>query len=162
MLSGKEAHAKRCTFIHTGRANANKSSMLRSMTAERSILLIDDDGVLRDLYRVKFKRAGFSTLEAGNGQEAITLLAKGAKPDAILLDLIMPVMDGIAFLQEAKHKALTLPPLIVFTSQEGDIDKVKAFAFGANQFVQKATATPKMILEKVEMLLQQKQAAQAL
>src|SRR3989344_3343738 len=123
------------------------------MENERTILIIDDDVVLAELYRVKFVRAGFKVLLASGGEKAMEMLKSGTKPDMILLDVIMPHMDGFAFLQEAKHKELHLPPIIVLTSQQDDIDKMKAFALGADHFVQKATATPKEILEKIETML---------
>ena len=130
--------------------------MVRAMKNERTILIIDDDAVLVELYRVKFVRAGFAVLQAENGAKAIELLKSGIRPSVILLDLLMPNMDGFAFIQEAKHKGISLPPLIVFTSQEDDIHKVKSFALGATQFVQKASATPAEILEKIQLLLDEK------
>ncbi len=132
------------------------------MVRERTILLVDDDAVLAELYRVKFARAGFQVLLASDGQKAIDVLIQGARPDIILLDIVMPHMDGFGFLQEAKHKELRLPPVIVLTSQQDDIDKIKAFAFGANHFVQKATATPKDVLQTIEVVLAEKEKANAL
>lgn len=129
------------------------------MENERTILIIDDDAVLAELYRVKFARAGFQVLLATNGEKAIEVLKGGARPNIIVLDVIMPHMDGFAFLQEAKHKGLHLPPVIVLTNQEGDVGKVKAFAFGAIHFAQKATATPKEVLEKIESILKEKRTA---
>ena len=85
------------------------------------------------------------------------MLKSGTKPDMILLDVIMPHMDGFEFIQEAKHKELHLPPIIVLTSQQDDIDKMKAFALGADHFVSKAVATPKEILEKIGAMLQKKE-----
>src|SRR4051812_6328697 len=118
------------------------------MADKRTALLIDDDAVLAELYRVKFEKAGFVVRMAENAGKAIELLKGGLKPDIVLLDIIMPGMDGFGFMQEAKHKELPLPPVIVFTSQEDDVDKMKAFAYGATHFVQKATATPKDVLAK--------------
>src|SRR3989338_9265771 len=109
----------------------------------KTILIIDDDAVLSELYRVKFVRAGFTVLQAESGTKAIEILRGSVQPAVILLDLLMPNMDGFAFIQEARHKGLHLPPLIVFTSQGGDIHKMKSFALGAAHFVQKANATPK-------------------
>jgi len=129
------------------------------MDTPRTALIIDDDAVLTELYRVKLARAGFQVLLASDGAKAIALLSSGAKPDIILLDVVMPTMDGFAFLQEAKHKDIHLPPLIMFTSQQDDIDKMKSFALGATEFVQKATATPKEVLEKIELLLGNKKTS---
>lgn len=129
------------------------------MVQTRTILLIDDDAVLSELYRMKLTRAGFTVLLASDGEKAIEILKGGALPDIIILDVIMPHMDGFAFLQEAKHKELALPPVIVLTSQGDDVDKMKSFAFGATQFVHKATATPKDILEKIEAILRDQKTA---
>ena len=121
----------------------------------KTALMIDDDAVLRELYRAKFEKAGFTFLIAEDGKKGIEALVGGAKPDVILLDVMMPNMNGFEFMQEAKHKEIPLPPIIVFTSQEGDIDKMKAFAYGATYFVQKATATPWDVLQKAEAFLKQ-------
>jgi len=126
---------------------------------QKTILIIDDDAVLAELYRVKFVRAGFTVLQAESGAKAMEILKSGVRPSVILLDLLMPNMDGFAFIQEAKHKGIPLPPLIVFTSQEDDIHKVKSFALGATQFVQKASATPGEIIEKIQLLLDEKKAS---
>jgi len=122
--------------------------------ASRTILLVDDDAVLCEMYRVKFEQAGFRVTVSHDGAHALELLKSGLKPDLILLDLIMPGTDGYAFLRELKNKHLAPCPIVVLTNQQEDVDKEEAFALGASHYIVKASATPKEILDHIVEILQ--------
>ena len=128
------------------------------MVEPETILLIDDDAVLSDLYRVKFERAGFRVIVRHNAATTLEELRGGLQPALIVLDLAMPGMDGFSFLQEVQRTGLHLPPVIVLTNQNTDIDKEKAFALGANNYIVKASATPKEILERIVEILRTQDA----
>ena len=127
------------------------------MAASRTILLIDDDSVLTELYRAKFEGAGYAVVICHNGKKGFDALRNGLQPDVIVLDLMMPVMDGLTFLQEAAYK-LRLPPVIVMTSQEEDAKKLDALLHGAHAYVIKARVTPKDLLEEIRLLLMSKES----
>jgi CheY-like chemotaxis protein len=78
------------------------------LAARARVLVVEDEADLRDLLAQWLEVKGYEVLEAGDGQDAITLLEAGAEPDVILLDLTMPRMDGWTFLQwlrsEPKHR----------------------------------------------------------
>ena len=131
------------------------------MVTARSVLIVDDDTVLSDLYRVKFEGAGYKVSVAHNGQDGIGILSSGIKPDVILLDVMMPVMTGFEFLQEAQHKGIELPLVIMLTNQQEEVDKMRSFAYGADHFIQKAIVTPKDVLAKVEDMLQKSTGSKA-
>ncbi len=122
------------------------------MSEVKTILIVDDDAVLADLYRVKFERAGYAVVTCRNGREAFDTLAGGLKPIVIILDLIMPEVDGLTFLQEASYK-LRLPPVIVMTSEESDVAKLEVHMRGAHAYLIKAKVSPADVLEQIKYML---------
>lgn len=128
------------------------------MAASHTILLIDDDTALCELYRVKFERAGFRVVIYGDAAAALEALKGDLHPDLIVLDIILPGMDGFAFLRGAKQASLHLPPVIVLTNQDTDVVKEEAFALGANNYIAKASETPKEILEHIIEILRTQEA----
>ncbi len=109
--------------------------------------------MLSEMYGARFKSEGFEVLTAADG-EAGLIVAKEAKPDIILLDVIMPKLDGFGALQQIKADAsLSAIPIIMLTNlgQEEDIKKGKEL--GANDYFIKANQTPSQIVEKVQALL---------
>ena len=122
------------------------------MRKKDTILIIDDDEHLSSLYRVKFEKEGFAVIYCRNGQEGFDALRNGLRPAAIVLDLIMPVMDGLTFLREASYK-LHLPPVIVMTSEEEDVKKLDAVLHGAHLYLSKASVTPKGVVDEIRKIL---------
>ena len=83
----------------------------------RSILLVDDDEALRDVLTEALIDEGFTVSSSANGLEALTTLRAGLRPDVILLDLMMPIMDGWAFREEqSRDPALASIPVVVVTA----------------------------------------------
>jgi CheY-like chemotaxis protein len=82
------------------------------------VLVVDDDLDIRNTVASILEDEGYQVVKAGNGQEALTYLSSGAPhPDLILLDMMMPVMDGRAFQQEQqKRPALAAIPVVTFTA----------------------------------------------
>ena len=87
------------------------------------IVLIEDDAGIREILSLTLEMEGYSTQTARNGKEGLALLANGERPDLILLDLMMPVMDGWSFLKarEADHNIASIP--VVILSAYGDSTK---------------------------------------
>jgi CheY-like chemotaxis protein len=85
------------------------------MDRNQVVLLVDDDAGLREIISILLQTTGFGVLQAANGVEALELL-KSVKPDLILLDLSMPVMDGFEFRQlQLRDPATAAIPVIVLT-----------------------------------------------
>jgi DNA-binding response OmpR family regulator len=120
------------------------------------ILLIEDDQMLLDMYTLKFSEAGYEVFKAGTGKLGYEI-AKKNKPDVILLDIILPQMDGFMVMENLKKDAVTKKiPVFFLTNlkQENDVEKGKEL--GAIDYLVKAMLTPTQILEKVEKYLKSK------
>ena len=117
------------------------------------ILTIEDDKFLRELIKRKLQEVGFEAMSASNGEEGLALV-KEENPNLILLDLIMPGMDGFATLKELqKDPLLASIPVIILSNlgQQDDIDKAKQL--GAVDFLVKAHFTPNEIIDKINKIL---------
>ena len=116
--------------------------------AKRNILLIEDDPIILRMYSTKLKNSGYEVREAVDGQEAIEIL-NSFKPDVILLDLMLPKLDGFGFLQKAKP-VLGNTPVIILTNFSQDTDKNKARELGAVDFLVKADITPQDVVNTIQ------------
>jgi len=117
------------------------------------ILLVEDDKALIEMYAIKFKEEGFNLLMAEDGLAGLEL-AKKESPDVVLLDVMLPKMDGFAILTELKKDPKTQKIAVLMLSnlgQQSDIEKGKKL--GASDYVVKASMTPKEVVEKVKSYL---------
>lgn len=114
------------------------------------VLIIDDSRFARLKLAKPIAEAGFEVLEAGNGLEGLDLTRK-EKPDCILCDLLMPVMDGYAFLENIKKDGITIP-VLVLTSDIQDKTRKKALELGAADLINKP---PKYsdVIEKLKSVI---------
>jgi CheY-like chemotaxis protein len=117
----------------------------------KQILVIDDDPTLRRLISFGLRRAGYQTLTADNGAVAMEILAR-QKVDLVLVDLMMPVVDGLRFLRWLRQEAKVETPALVFTSHDGAEITDKALASGATDLVNKPVQLPEL-LAKVARLI---------
>lgn len=121
---------------------------------KKKILIVDDDRFLLDMYSVKFHENGFDVVSAMGGEEALGKIKEGGLPDVILLDLVMPNIDGFEVLERLKADAnATRVPAIVLTNlgEASDIDR--AMKLGATGYIVKASCTPSEVVEKVNATL---------
>lgn len=121
--------------------------------AYKKIMVIEDEDSLRSLYTEILQLEGFEVRGAENGQVALTLLPQFF-PDLILLDLMMPVMNGKEFLRAmSESESLKNIPVIVLTNA-GDIDSMNEVKFYPNTktFLIKASVTPQDIVNNVKTL----------
>jgi CheY-like chemotaxis protein len=100
------------------------------------ILIIDDEEDIREALRDVFEGEGCAVSTATNGREAIQLLQKGEKPDVILLDLMMPVMNGTEFVQHQRldSKITTIPVILMSADSQ---TRQKALALGVQGHLRK-------------------------
>jgi DNA-binding response OmpR family regulator len=116
-------------------------------------MIVEDDSFVMDIYKTKLTQEGFTVVEAENGMEAIKKL-KTAKPDLMLLDIIMPYMDGLEVLKKIKENDETKNiPVILLTnlSQKEEVDK--GMQLGAKDYLIKSHFTPSEVLEKIKICL---------
>ena len=125
--------------------------------SKKALFLIDDDPSIIKVYTEKFAlHPHFTVQSATNGKEGLEKLAKFI-PDLILLDIMMPKLDGFDVLEELKKdERLKKVPVIMLTNLGDSTDKAEALKKGADDYLVKALHTPKEIVEKVEALLKVK------
>lgn len=99
------------------------------------ILLVDDDSDIRELMRLYIAAEGLEVIEAGNGKEAIEMLKNGSV-NLVVLDIMMPYMDGWELCREIRRRLPDLPLLMV-TAKGESADKVKGFHLGTDDYVVK-------------------------
>ncbi len=120
------------------------------------LLLVEDEKMLADMYTTKFVMEGFDAQKAYDGQAGVDL-AKTFIPDIILLDVIMPKLDGFAALKMLKDNASTKNiPVILLTNLGQDEDVKKGKQLGAVDYFVKANHTPAEVVVKVRQVLGQK------
>lgn len=119
--------------------------------AKRKIIIAEDDTVLRDLYLRKFSTDMYDVRTASNGQEALDLIAKD-KPELLLLDINMPVLDGFGVLEKLP-KAERSFPIVMLTNFEDQANRDRGAALGIDDYFVKKDMTIKSLLTMVEGLL---------
>ncbi|MFA6422635.1 MAG: response regulator [Candidatus Buchananbacteria bacterium] len=118
-----------------------------------SILIVEDDVFLSDLYKTKMELEGFKVFVAYDGEKGFEVAKKNV-PDIILLDLILPKMNGFQALEKIKNNASTKEiPVIILTnlSQKADVDK--GLKMGAKDFLIKAHFMPSEVVEKIKKII---------
>lgn len=126
------------------------------MTKIAKVLIVEDDVDLNSAYQLILGSAGHEVSSAENGKRALDVIKKTGDPDIILLDLRMPVMDGIEFLKcydAPKHSDTTI---VVFSNYDAQKEVDEAYQLGAHRYVLKARAAPKELLRIVEDVLEEK------
>ena len=123
------------------------------MISQKQILIVEDNELNRAMLR-EILSDEYQVLEAENGQEALDVLKQYKESVAlILLDVMMPVMDGYSFLDRVKaDDELALIPVIVMTQSDREADEVAALAHGATDFVPKPYR-PRVILHRIASII---------
>ncbi len=101
---------------------------------KKLILIVDDEPAIIRLVRAKLQADGYAVLTADRGEEALALLEQD-RPDLVILDLMMPGMDGHETLRRLRSR--TQIPVIMLTARAGDADKLKGLQSGADDYVTK-------------------------
>ena len=127
--------------------------------AKRKILIVDDDGFLLDMYAFKFSQNNFEVHTALGGPQAIEKLKEGLKPDIILMDIIMPEMDGFEMFEKINSEKLSENSAKIILSNNGkkeDIDR--GMSLGAAGYIIKVNATPLEVINNVLKILSDKES----
>lgn len=125
------------------------------MTAKESykILIVEDDEFLADIYKTKFELEGFKVLLATDGEKGLKAI-QSKKPDLVLLDILLPKMDGFAILQTIKKDPeIKNIPVILLTNLGQKEDVQKGLDLGAVDYLIKAHFNPAETVEKVKKIL---------
>ncbi len=114
------------------------------------ILIVDDDKFLLSMYSMKFTREGMEVTAIPSPTEALDKLRTGFAPDVVILDVVMPEMDGIELLAKIREEKLAPDAVVVILSNQGqpsDIDRAKAY--GISGYIVKATTIPSEVLREI-------------
>lgn len=119
----------------------------------KSILLVDDDLTLREMYSERLKAEGFVVEMAMDGEEALSK-ATEMHPNIILLDIMMPKINGLDVLKKLREQEETKAiPVIVLTALIQDREKMESITRGADDYVVKSETMPGEVIQKVKDLL---------
>ena len=121
-------------------------------TVKRKIMIIEDNKDLQDIYKHSFEKYGYTAEVKSNGLEGAEAVA-ASLPDAVLLDLMMPGMDGFGFLRMVKETGgLTIP--VVVCSNISDVDTInRALREGAEAVILKVDYSGKQLVDKVTSIV---------
>lgn len=117
------------------------------------IAIIEDDPVIRQMYLMKFEAAGFDVSVAENGKDGVALVEQ-AKPDIILLDISMPVMNGDEALTKIRSQAWgkNIPVLILTNLGEEEAPK-SLHKLNISSYIVKADLTPRQVVDRVQKVI---------
>lgn len=117
------------------------------------ILIVEDDPFLQKMYRKKFELAGFTMEVAGDGEEGLAKM-RLFKPDLVVMDIMMPKLNGIDAVAQAKADTdLTSIPILVLTNLSSTEDAKLAVSNGAVGYLVKSDYTPAQVITKVKEVL---------
>ncbi len=128
--------------------------MENTQTVKKVIFIVDDDKFLLDMYTFKFKERGFDVIQSLGSVDALSKIRGGIITDIILIDVVMPSMDGFELLGIIKKENL-LPQakIIMLSNMEQPTDIERGRSLGASGYVVKASSTPSEVVEKVMTVL---------
>lgn len=126
------------------------------MENKKRILIVEDDAFVMDIYRTKLKQEGFAVAEARNGVEAVKELEKNI-PDLMLLDIVMPYMDGLEVLEKLNaNENWKKIPVILLTNLSQKEEVERGLGLGAKDYLIKSHFTPAEVMEKIRTYLPEK------
>ena len=109
---------------------------------KRTILIVDDEKPIVDILVYNLEKEGYDTLEARDGEEAVKV-ALEKKPDLILLDIMLPKMDGLAVCKRIRH-SLNIP-ILMLSAKDEEIDKILGLELGADDYITKPFSVRELI-----------------
>jgi DNA-binding response OmpR family regulator len=121
------------------------------------VIIVDDDKFLLNMYALKFDKEGVEVEVAENSEELLNKLKQGLTADLLLLDIIIPGLDGLATLEKLKNENLLKGMKVIMLSNQGDPEGIKkAESLGVDGYIVKATSIPSEVVEKVIAVLKGK------
>lgn len=118
------------------------------MASQKSVLIVDDERALAHALELKLQHEGFKTTVAHNGQEALEELKK-ADHDIVLLDVMMPILDGFQVLEQLRHSPKQ-PIVIVLSNLSQGEDEARVYELGAKKYFVKSNTPLSVIVDEVK------------
>ncbi len=110
--------------------------------SQKTVLVVDDEKPIVDILVYNLKKEGYNTLEANDGEEAINLVIE-KKPDLVLLDIMLPKMDGLTVCKKIRHNYNI--PIIMLSAKDEEIDKILGLELGADDYITKPFSVRELI-----------------
>ena len=118
---------------------------------KKMIFIVDDDSFLLDMYAIRFTQAGYQVERAMNAEDALDKLRSGVAPDFMLLDVVMPAIDGFELLEKINEEKLIPKVIKIYLSNLGqESDIARGQALGASGYIVKANSTPSEVVARVK------------
>jgi CheY-like chemotaxis protein len=116
----------------------------------KKILIVDDDTFLLNMYSLKFSKSGYEVTTCQNGTDALEKIKQGLNPGVLLLDVIMPGLDGIELLAEIRKQNLIPDATIIMLTNQSDAHDIeKAKDLKVSGYIVKATTIPSEVITEV-------------
>lgn len=123
--------------------------------AKRNIMIVDDDSFLLDMYAMRFSQADFVVATATSATDALEKLRGGYIPDVMLLDVVMPNIDGFELLETINKESLVPTTIKIYLSNLGQPQDIeRGTSLGAASYIVKANSTPSEVLAHVNEVIQ--------
>ncbi len=119
------------------------------MSERKTVLVVDDDAHIREVVRFALRKADFDVLEAADGRAALEIAAR-ENPDLLVLDILMPEMDGTEVCRELRKTART--PIVFLSSKDDEIDRIIGLELGGDDYVTKPFS-PRELVARVRAVL---------
>src|SRR3989344_1689190 len=117
------------------------------------ILFVDDDKFLLDMYALKFSKNGFEVRTAEGSEDAVKIIQDGFEPDVLLIDVVMPDIDGIELLTILRKNNLAKNSVVIMLTNQGIPDDiVRAKKLNVDGYIIKATTIPSEVLSEVNKI----------
>lgn len=110
--------------------------------SQKTVLVVDDEKPIIDILVYNLKKEGYNTLEASDGEEAINMVINN-KPDLVLLDIMLPKMDGLTVCKKIRHNYNI--PIIMLSAKDEEIDKILGLELGADDYITKPFSVRELI-----------------
>ncbi|HCM38175.1 MAG: Two-component response regulator [Candidatus Gottesmanbacteria bacterium GW2011_GWB1_43_11] len=140
-------------FFTKNPANSKKIGIYKRRFMAK-ILFVEDDPLIVKIYTTRLKADGYEVFSADNGEAGLKL-AEENLPDLIVLDIMMPKMDGFAVLERLRaHPQMQKTPIILYSNLAHEDEITRAKTLGATEFIVKANLSPTEMVEKIKQYLQ--------
>lgn len=117
------------------------------------ILIVEDDPLIVKIYTTRLTADGYQVLSADNGEQGLALAEKEI-PDLIILDIMMPKMDGFGVLEKLRvNEQMKSKPILIYSNLAQEEEMLRAKKMGATEFIVKANLTPTEMVAKIKQYL---------
>ena len=126
----------------------------------KKVFIIDDDQFLLNMYSIKFSKSGFEVVTSTGAMDALNKIRDGLVPDIVILDIVMPAMDGLELLRIVRKENLLADAAVIVLSNQGqqaDINKAKEL--GITGYIVKASTIPSEVLKLVVDMYEKRKKA---